>query len=299
MKCSLIGLGKMGAAIGMRLLDDGHEVGVCNRTSSKCEPLVAAGAVLNETVGEAAQFSDVVISMLENDNAISAIALGEDGLTSALPEGAVHVAMGTHSVDMIEQLHAAHCDNGVHFVAAPVLGRPPAAAAGELGIIVGGNADCIEWCEPLFKSMGRRTYSVGKNPSSAAIAKIANNFVLAATIETLGEAFALGQKFELQPELLNEILTDGLFGAPAFKIYGGLIVAEDYFEKPGFTATTGLKDVNLALSAARKGNLALPNAETCRDRLNSAIAAGHGGADWSVMAFMAADGTKTAKSDQK
>ena len=178
-----------------------------------------------------------------------------------MPKGAIHVAMGTHSISLIKKLTEAHADAGQILVSAPVMGRPPVAAAGQLGIIVGGPAAAVEKCQPLFAAMGRRTFDAGKEPVGAAAAKIANNFVLACAIEAMGEGFALAEKCGVSGAAFLDILTDGLFAAPAYKIYGKIIAEKGYFGEPGFTATTGLKDVNLALAAGEAVAVPLPSAQ--------------------------------------
>lgn len=284
MKVSFVGLGKMGVAMAGQILAAGHELGVYNRTASKGDALVAKGATRLASVAEAAAFGDVVITMVENDKALRSVSLGEGGLVSAMPKGAIHVAMGTHSIALIKEITEAHEAAGQQLISAPVMGRPPVAEVGQLGIVAGGPAEAVAKVQPLFDAMGRRTYPAGPLPVSAAAAKIVNNFILAASIEALGEGFALGEKCGLPGEALLEILTDGLFSAPAYKIYGKMIVEKSYFGAPGFAATTGLKDVNLALGAGEAMAVPLPSANVCRDRLLSAIANGHAGADWSVMA---------------
>jgi 3-hydroxyisobutyrate dehydrogenase-like beta-hydroxyacid dehydrogenase len=132
--------------------------------------------------------------------------------------------------------------------------------------------------------MGRRTYDCGTKPVSAATAKIVNNMILACAIEALGEGFALSRRYDLPAASLYEILTEGVFCAPVYKVYGKIIADRDYFAAPGFRATTGLKDVMLALAAAEGVAMPLPSANVCRDRLLGAIANGHADADWAVMA---------------
>ena len=284
MQVGFVGLGKMGVAMAGRLLAAGHDVAVYNRTASKAADLVSRGAKAATSISEAAGHGEIVITMLENDAALSAVAFGAGGLVAAMPKGAIHIAMGTHSIKLIETLARAHEEAGSRLVGAPVLGRPPAAEAGQLGIIAGGAAGAIEACQPLFDVMGRRTYSGGAEPVGAAAAKIVNNFVLACSIEAMGEGFSLARKCGLAAESLYEILTDGLFSAPAYKIYGKIIAEQGYFDSPGFSATTGLKDVLLALAAGEAVSVPLPSANVCRDRLVGAIANGHAEADWSVMA---------------
>ncbi len=285
MKVAFIGLGRMGTAMADRLLAAGHELAVYNRTPAKCADLVARGAKLANSVVEAAGHGEVAITMLENDGALSSVTLDAGGLVASMPKGAIHVAMGTHSIALIRKLTKAHADAGQVFVAAPVMGRPPVAAAGQLGILAGGPAAAVEKCQPLFAAMGRRTFDAGKEAVAGAAAKIANNLVLACAIEAMGEGFALAEKCGLSGPLFLEILTDGLFAAPAYKIYGKIIADKAYFGDAGFTATTGLKDINLALAAGEAAAVPMPSVNAARDRLLAAIAQGHGDRDWAVMAL--------------
>jgi 3-hydroxyisobutyrate dehydrogenase-like beta-hydroxyacid dehydrogenase len=285
MKVSFIGLGKMGQAMADRIIGGGHELGVYNRTASKAADLVKKGAMQMGSPAEAAGYADVVITMLENDHALADVVYGEGGLIKSMAKGGIHLCMGTHGTGNIRKLTQAHADAGQVLVSAPVLGRPPAAAAGQLGIITGGPAAAVEKCQPLFAAMGRRTFDGGSEPVAAAAAKIANNFVLAAAIEAMGEGFALAEKCGVPSAGFLDILTDGLFSAPAYKIYGKIISEKGYYGDPGFTATTGLKDVNLALQAGESVAVPLPTANVCRDRLLGAIAHGDGDRDWTVMAL--------------
>jgi 3-hydroxyisobutyrate dehydrogenase-like beta-hydroxyacid dehydrogenase len=285
MKVGFIGLGRMGMAMSDRILAGGHDIAVYNRTAAKCADLVSRGAMLAGSIAEAARFGEVVITVLENDSALSSVTLGDGGLVQSMPKGAIHVAMETHSISLVKKLTEAHADAGQILVSAPVMGRPPVAAAGQLGIIAGGPAIAIEKCRPFFEVMGRRTFDGGGEPVGAAAAKIANNLVLACAIEAMGEAFALAEKCGVAGSAFFDILTDGLFAAPAYKIYGKLIAEKGYFDEPGFTATTGLKDVNLALAAGEAVAVPLPSGNVCRDRLLGAIAHGDGDRDWSIMAL--------------
>ena len=284
MKVGFIGLGRMGTAMAARILDGGHEIAVYNRTPSKCADLVGRGARLAETIAEAASFGDVVITMLENDKALTSVVHHSGGLLQSIPKGAIHLAMGTHSVDLIAELTEVHAEAGQVLVSAPVMGRPPVAVSGQLGILAGGPADAVARCQPLFECMGRRVFDCGTAPAGAATAKIANNFCLACAVEAMSEGFVLAEKSGVPVSTFYDILTDGLFASPAFKVYGKLIAEKGYLGEPGFAATTGLKDVNLALAAGERAGVPLPSANVCRDRLISTIARGNGGRDWSVLA---------------
>jgi len=273
----------MGSAIAGRVLGGGHALTVWNRTPEKTAELAREGASVASSVADLCAGADVVMTMLANDEALLEVALGHGGIAESLPDGSIHVAMGTHGVVAIRTLTERHADAGQVLVAAPVLGRPDAAAAGQLGVVVAGPADAVRRCQPLFDTFGRRTFQAGELPESATSIKLANNFVLGAAIETIAEAFALVRAYGVEPALFNEVLTEGLFAAPAYKVYGGIIVEEDY-DRVGFTTELALKDVDLTLAAAGQAHVPLPSAAILRDRLLTAIAQGDADRDWAVLA---------------
>jgi 3-hydroxyisobutyrate dehydrogenase-like beta-hydroxyacid dehydrogenase len=191
--------------------------------------------------------------------------------------------MGTHSVAALAELEKKHDKARQVLVACPVLGRPDAAAAGQLILVAAGAADAIAKLEPVLKVVGRRTFSAGTNPAGAAAVKLANNMVLGCAIEAMGEGFALTRKFGVDPAVFNDVLTDGLFAAPAYKVYGSIIARQAY-DQAGFTTTLGLKDANLMIAAGQAAGVPLPSLNVYRDRLLGAMAHGEGDLDWSVIA---------------
>jgi 3-hydroxyisobutyrate dehydrogenase-like beta-hydroxyacid dehydrogenase len=271
----------MGQAISARIVDAGFETVVYNRTRAKAAELEKQGATVADSVAEACAGRDVVFTMLSDDKALNEVVDG--GLLETLPKGAIHVPMGTHSVTALLALKEKHDAAGQTFVAAPVLGRPDAAAAGQLGIVPGGDRDAIAKLEPLWQAIGRRTFDAGSNPAGAAAVKLANNMVLGCAIEAMAEAFALTRKFDVEPAVFNEVLTDGLFASPAYKVYGNIIANEAY-DKVGFSVHLGFKDSNLVMAAGQAANVALPSLNVFRDTLLEAFAHGEGDLDWSVMA---------------
>jgi len=282
-RVGFIGTVRMGSGIAGRVLEGGHELTVWNRTPEKAAELAGRRARVAASVSEACAGADAVLTMLANDEVLLEVALGPGGIVESLGDGATHVVMGTHGVSAVRTLTAEHAGAGQILVAAPVLGRPDLAAAGQLGIVVAGPADAVERCRPLFEAIGRRTFEVGDRPESATAIKLANNFVLGAAIETMAEAFALVRTHGVDAALLHEVLTEGLFAAPAYKVYGTIMVDEDY-DRVGFTTALALKDVDLTLAAAGQATVPLPSANVLRDRLLSAIAHGDGDRDWAVLA---------------
>jgi len=131
--------------------------------------------------------------------------------------------------------------------------------------------------------MGRKTFVAGTKAESALAIKLANNFVLGCAIETMAEAFSLVRKYGVQPQVFYDVITEGLFAAPAYKVYGKLMVDQS-FDRPGFTSVLGLKDIKLALAAGELANVPLPSGSIVRDRLIGAIAHGDADKDWAVLA---------------
>ena len=283
MKVGFIGLGKMGQGMTRRILGGGHDLTVYNRTKDKAADLAKMGATHAPSIGDACRGRDVVITMVSDDTAVKEVTLAKGGVRDALSAGAIHLCMGTHSVAAVQTLVKAHDDAKQRLVSAPVLGRPDAAAAGQLGIVTGGPSDAVKACEPLFQVLGRRTFEAGSSQAGAAAIKLSNNFVLGAAIEAMAEAFSLVRKYEVMPQVLFDVMTDALFAAPAYKIYGKIMVDESY-DKVGFMTLQGLKDLNLALAAADQARVPMQTANTVRDRLLGAIAHGDGEKDWAVMA---------------
>jgi len=283
MQVGFIGLGRMGQAMSARILGGGHDLVVYNRTPGKTAEISKLGARVAPSIAAVCDGREVVISIVADDAAVKEVTLGAGGVKASLPAGAVHVVMGTHSVATVQMLAAAHAQANQQMVSAPVLGRPDAAAAGKLMIVAGGPPDAVRRCGPLSEVMGRRTFEAGVKQEGAAAIKLSNNFVLGCAIEAMGEAFSLVRKYGVAPGVLYDVLTEGLFASPAYKVYGQIIVGQAY-DKAGFTTHLGLKDINLALAAADQARVPVPSGNACRDRLLGAIAHGDGEKDWAVMA---------------
>jgi len=285
MKIGFIGLGQMGAGIAATLLKAGHEVAVYNRTFSKTEALVRLGAQAQRSVA-AVCAAEVVITMLADDAALEEIVFGTGGVLASLKKGAAHISSSTISVALSKRLAAAHAVAGQHYLAAPVFGRPDAAASGKLIVVVGGQPKLVETYMPLFKGMGQKTFVLSNNPEDANLVKLSGNFLIAVVIESLGEALALIGKGGVDQQQYLDLLTSTLFDAPVYKTYGRLIV-ERRFEPAGFAAPLGQKDIRLTLAAADALNVPLPMANLLRDRFLTLLAQGGAALDWSAIGRLA------------
>ncbi|OCB35079.1 6-phosphogluconate dehydrogenase [Mycobacterium malmoense] len=285
MDIGFIGLGKMGQAMAANLLQAGHHLTVYNRSPGRAASLVRRGAAAAATVGEACT-GEVVFTMLADDAAVEAVTFGDDGIVASLPAGATHVSSSTISVALSERLATAHAEAGQGYTAAPVFGRPEAAAAAKLFVIAAGRPQTLQPLTPVFDAIGQRTFVVSERPHTANLVKLSGNFLIASVIESVSEAVALVAKAGVDRQQYVDILTSTLFAAPVYQTYGGLIARRE-FEPAGFAAQLGLKDVRLALAAAEQLQVPLPVASLLRDRFLTLVATGGADLDWSALATLA------------
>jgi 3-hydroxyisobutyrate dehydrogenase-like beta-hydroxyacid dehydrogenase len=274
-KVGFIGLGQMGREMAARLIDAGHALTVWNRTASACEALRRRGAAVASAPAGVLERAEVVVSMLADDAATCAVWL-DGGLAGRMGDAA-HLEMATLGLNLVREMKSRG-----PYVAAPVFGRPQAAARGELDAIVAGPGAALERCRPLLAAMARQVFVVGEAPEQANAVKIARNFLLSTVIEGLGEAMALARGTGVPPQVFLDIITGTSLNAPAYKNYGKLMV-EGRYDPAQFTMTLGLKDVELALATAREAGVPLPSAELVRRHLLAAIDKGDGAKDWAAV----------------
>lgn len=278
MDIGFIGLGLMGREMARRLVAAGHRVTVFNRSRAIADELGAAGAIVGDTAAAAVRGAEVAITMLADDAAVQAVWL-DTGLASQLPRGAVHANMATTSVPMARSLAAAHAAHGGQYVSAPVFGRPPVAAQGQIDVIAAGPEAALATCRPLFDAMAKQVFVVGEDPARANAVKIARNFMMGNVIHALAESTALVRRFGVDAGTFVHILTNTSLAAPAYKNYGKIMVDRSYV-KAQATMHLGMKDLGLALSTAESLGVDMPIARLMRSQLQDAIDAGLGDYDW-------------------
>jgi 3-hydroxyisobutyrate dehydrogenase-like beta-hydroxyacid dehydrogenase len=276
----------MGSGMARNLLRAGHDVTVYNRTPEKSQALSADGAKVAATVAEACRV-EALITMLANDDAVEGVVLGPDGIMSHLQPGALHISSSTISVALARRLAEAHRANRQHFVSAPVFGRPDAAAAARLYILVAGDPAARGVAMPLLNVLGQRTFVVSDKPEAANLAKLSGNFLSASVIESLGEVLALVSRGGLDSGAYIDFLTATMFDAPVYRTYGPLI-AQRRFEPAAFAAELGAKDIRLLLGAAQDLRVPMPLASLLNDRFLRLLASGGEQLDWSAIGELAA-----------
>ncbi|MBC8104434.1 MAG: NAD(P)-dependent oxidoreductase [Cytophagales bacterium] len=283
-----VGLGAMGSAMARNLLRAGYGLRAYNRTRAKTEPLAAEGAILCETAAEAAEGVEIVITMLADDAALEQATLGDDGILDTLAPGGIHLSMSTVSPSIASRLAAQHDLHDSGYVAAPVFGRPEAAAAAKLYIVVSGEAAAKERVRPLLEVMGQSVFEFGPEVGAANVTKLCGNFLIAAAIEAMAEAYTLAEKNGVDRHAIHDMLTQTLFASPIYQSYGKRIADEVYLPV-GFALPLGLKDARLVSDLGEASRTPLPLASLVRDRFVASLAKGREDLDWTGFAREASE----------
>lgn len=279
-----VGLGAMGAPMAANLLAAGYKLRVYNRTASKAGALAALGATRVERAGDAAVEGGIAITMVADDAALESVTIGTGGLAERLGRGGIHVSMSTVAPATSRRLAAHHTACGNTYIAAPVFGRPEAAKAKRLWIATSGSAAQKAAVRPALEAMGQAIFDFGEDAGAANVAKLCGNFLIAANLEAMAEAFAMAEKQGVDRTAVADMLARTLFACPIYQGYGRAM-AEKRFTPVGFRMPLGLKDVELALRTAAEVTMALPVASLVRDRMLASLARGREDMDWSAIAL--------------
>ncbi len=283
-----IGLGNMGEPIAENILRAGFALRVFNRTAGKAANLTARGARAAASAAETAERGGMVCTMLADDAAVEEICGQEDSFVKRLGAGGVHVSMSTIAPATARRLAEQHRKFGVAYVAAPVFGRPEAARAAKLAICAAGPAAAKKRVEPVWKAVGQEIFDFGEDAGAANVVKLCGNFLLAAAIEAMAEAFTLAEKNGVARAQAADALLGTLFPCLAYQSYGKRI-AENSYQPAGFRLALGFKDIRLALDAARQSRTPMPMASLLGDRWLAAMAKGRENLDWAAAALGASE----------
>lgn len=280
MKIGFLGLGQMGAAMAHRLIADGHELSVWNRTEGKTEPLLREGAIAAATPAEAELGADAVVTMLFDDHAHEEVLFGANGLMDALTPSTLHISCSTISVALSERLTREHAARRIPFVAAPVFGRPNIAEAGKLWTVVAGSDENVTQARPVLEAFSRGISVVGQEPKQAHALKLGGNFLISAMIYSLGNAFVYSDAQGIDPAVFLEAINSALFQSPLYAAYGKVMLNPP--EQPGATIRLGAKDTRLLREAAARASVRLDLADTLAGVFEEAKSAGLEQEDWAV-----------------
>jgi 3-hydroxyisobutyrate dehydrogenase-like beta-hydroxyacid dehydrogenase len=283
-RVGVVGLGHMGHAFAVNLVEDGHQVFVYDRDPTRAAALTGARAVAQ--LADLAS-CDVVLTSLPDDDALAAVALGPEGLVGVLAPGAVHISTSTVSPVISRRVAEEHARHRQDYVAAPVLGNPDFAQERKLFVLAAGLPSALEKVCPLLERLGQRLFIIGDDAAAANLFKLAANVLTATTLECMGEVLALLRKGGVDRHLAYDVLTNSLFDSRVHKTYGGKIVEERY-SPPALAAQLAIKDLRLALAEAERAAVPMPAASLVHDRLVAMVAHGWAELDWAALGLLAA-----------
>lgn len=232
---------------------------------------------------DTAERGGIVLTMLADDHTVESAVFGETGILERLGPGGIHLSMSTVSPATARRLAEHHSRYQTAYVAAPVFGRPEAAAAKKLWISLSGPHAAKDRVKPILGALGQGVFDFGEEPGAANVVKLAGNFLLASAIEALAEALTLAEKNGVDRMKLASMLSQTLFACPAYQTYGEAIAQERY-QPAGFLMSLGLKDITLVLQTAAASAMPMPLASLLHDRFLSAVAQGGAELDWAAVA---------------
>ena len=279
----VIGLGLMGRPMGMNILKAGYPLTVWNRTASRADELVAAGAKLVSSPHEVAAASDFLITMVSDPPALEEILWGEGGAMAGLKRGCIYMDSSTVSPALARKIAAACAEREVKFLDAPVTGGDWGARKGELVFMIGGEPETVKEAEPVIGVMGKKWFHLGPNGAGQTI-KLAMNAILALQVGALAEAIALVRGAGLQGEKLVEVLQSSMARSGVLDVKAPNLLKGEYV--PSFPLRLMHKDLGLALDLANQLGVPLPATAAARETYSAVKGASKEDLDYSaVMKF--------------
>jgi len=279
-KLGFIGLGIMGKPMADHLLAAGHTVHVYNRSSGPVRELASKGAVACSSSKEVAQKSDVLFIMVPDTPDVEAVLFGKDGVVEGVRSGSIVVDMSSISPIATKELAKKLDALSVKMLDAPVSGGQVGAENATLSIMVGGHPEVFKQVEPYFEIMGKNIIHVGDN-GDGQTCKVANQIVVALTIEAVGEALLFASKAGADPGKVRKALLGGFAQSRILEFHGERMIRRNF--SPGFRIRLQQKDLNLALQAARHLGLSLPCTSIAQELFNAVAAQGGSDLDHSAM----------------
>lgn len=268
-----IGTGVMGAPMAGHLLAAGHRVTVFNRTRSRADELVAAGATWADAPSVLAASSDIVITMLGYPSDVRETLLGEGGVVQAMRPGALLIDMTTSEPSLAVEIAQTAAEHNVQALDAPVSGGDVGARNAALVIMVGGDGDAFERARPIFDVLGRLAVLHG-GPGSGQHTKMVNQIAIASGMVAMCEAMLYARKAGLDVERVIDTIKDGAAGSWSLANYGPRLLRDDL--EPGFKIDHFVKDLGIALAEARRMRLPVPGTALAHQLYVAAQAQGFG-----------------------
>ena len=282
MKIGFIGLGIMGTPMAGNLLSGGHELNIYD-VRPPAPALAEQGATLCRSSREVAEKSELIITMVPDTPHVAEVLFSQNGVAEGLSTGKTVVDMSSISPietkEFARRVEALGCD----YLDAPVSGGEVGAKNATLSIMVGGKQEVFDRVKPVFELMGKNITLVG-GTGDGQTCKVANQIIVALTIEAVGEALLFASKAGADPARVRQALMGGFASSRILEVHGERMINRTF--DPGFRIALHQKDLNLALSAARSIGMSLPNTATCQELFNACSA--HGGSGWDHSAMVRA-----------
>ena len=279
-KLGFIGLGIMGKPMAGHLLAAGHTVHVYDLSSGPVQELASKGAAACSSSQEVAQKSDVIFTMVPDTPDVEAVLFGKDGIAEGIRPGSIVVDMSSISPIATKEFAKKLGALGVKMLDAPVSGGQVGAEKAALSIMVGGETEVFEQIKPYFEIMGKNIVHIGGN-GDGQTCKVANQIVVALTIEAVGEALLFASKAGADPAKVRKALLGGFAQSRILELHGERILQRNF--SPGFRIRHHQKDLNLALQSARSLGLSLPNTSLAQELFNAVAAQGGSDLDHSAL----------------
>jgi 3-hydroxyisobutyrate dehydrogenase-like beta-hydroxyacid dehydrogenase len=280
-RIGFIGQGLMGRPMTLNLLKTGFPLTVWNRTRSRADDAVRAGARPAASPREAAANSDVVITIVSDPPALESVLWGPDGVFAGLARGSVLIDSSTVSPALARRAAAACAERGADCLDAPVTGGTWGAEKGELVFMVGGKPEVFARVEPVLAAMGKKFFHLGENGAGQTV-KLAMNSILALQVTALCEALALVMRAGIAGEKLVEVMQSSMARAAVLDVKAPLILAQDF--KPSFPLRLMHKDLGLALELANQLGVPLPSTAAAREVFNAVRGAATEDVDYAAIA---------------
>jgi len=276
MQIGFVGLGIMGRPMANNLMKAGHQLVVYGKRS--VPPEIRDGATVCDTLKAVAAQAETIIIMVPDTPDVENVLFSPDGIASGLGRGKTVIDMSSISPIETKRFAAEVAKKGCDYVDAPVSGGEVGAKAASLTIMVGGSEDAFTRVKPLFELMGKNITLVGGN-GDGQTTKVANQVIVALTIEAVGEALLFASRAGADPAKVREALMGGFASSRILEVHGERMIKRTF--DPGFRIELHQKDLNLALQGARALSLSLPNTATTQELFNAAAALGGKGWDHS------------------
>lgn len=270
-RIAFIGLGIMGRPMAGHLQAAGHDMFVVRHVSPLPEELLEGGAVECATAAEAASRSEVVITMVPDTPDVADVLFGTGGVAEGLQAGTTVIDMSSISPIETKAFAERIAEKGCDYLDAPVSGGEVGAKGASLTIMAGGSGETFERARPLLELMGANITLVG-DVGAGQTCKVANQIIVALTIEAVGEALLFASKAGVDPGRVREALMGGFAGSRILEVHGQRMVERTF--DPGFRIALHQKDLGLALQGARALGISLPNAATAQELMNACAAQG-------------------------